>query len=145
MMLHCLLLTLHTLVVLAVSIVLTIGGALLMWNESIGARALSFNPQYTILWQSTNAEELVYKAFRNLLQLVAPAGQTYFITGIILIIFCLAALYGLLRKADIFVIIVSLLQTHFCIRLSQIFSTMNLLSCLIHIHRRPAFYPRDSF
>ncbi|KAF6770224.1 hypothetical protein AHF37_11445, partial [Paragonimus kellicotti] len=34
-----------------------------------------------------------------------PAGQTYFITGIILIIFCLAALYGLLRKADIFVII----------------------------------------
>ncbi|KAF5405687.1 hypothetical protein PHET_00801, partial [Paragonimus heterotremus] len=89
----------------AVSIVLTIGGGLLMWNESIGARALSFNPQYTILWQSTNAEELVDKAFRNLLQLVAPAGQTYFITGIILIIFCLAALYGLLRKADIFVII----------------------------------------
>ncbi|KAF8563445.1 hypothetical protein P879_11717, partial [Paragonimus westermani] len=33
-----------------------------------------------------------------------PAGQTYFISGIILILFCLAALYGLLRKADIFVI-----------------------------------------
>ncbi|KAA3678654.1 uncharacterized protein DEA37_0009553, partial [Paragonimus westermani] len=104
MMLHCLLLTLHTFIVLAVSIVLTIGGALLLWNESIGARALGFNPQHTILWQSANAEELVYKAFSHLVQLLAPAGQAYFVSGILLILFCLAALYGLLRKADIFVI-----------------------------------------